>query len=210
MSLPAARGSRRVVLPLAAVAAVALQIPLPAARAVSPNVVISQVYGGGGNSGATYRNDFIELFNRGGSPASLAGWSVQYASATGTGSFGSNTGQITELPAVTLAPGQYLLVQEAQGTGGTTGLPAPDVVDTTPINMSGTGGKVALVSTASPLGCNGGSTPCPPAALALIVDLVGWDGANFYEGSPAPATTNTTAALRAGGGCVDTDSNASD
>ncbi|MEQ1530867.1 MAG: hypothetical protein ABL925_16240, partial [Methylococcales bacterium] len=36
-----------------------------AAYAVSPNIVISQVYGGGGNTGATYKNDFIELFNRG-------------------------------------------------------------------------------------------------------------------------------------------------
>ncbi len=51
--------------------------------AVSTNVVISQVYGGGGNSGATYTHDFIELFNRGGSPVSLAGWSVQYAIALG-------------------------------------------------------------------------------------------------------------------------------
>jgi hypothetical protein len=28
-------------------------------------VVISQVYGGGGNTGATYTHDFIELFNSG-------------------------------------------------------------------------------------------------------------------------------------------------
>src|SRR5207237_913514 len=32
----------------------------------APLVVISQVYGGGGNGGATYKNDFIEIFNRGG------------------------------------------------------------------------------------------------------------------------------------------------
>jgi hypothetical protein len=197
-------------LTLGVLVAMAALIPLPAARAVSPNVVISQVYGGGGNSGATYRQDFIELFNRGGSPVSLAGWSVQYASATGTGSFGSSNTQITELPAVTLAPGQYLLIQEAQGSGGTTNLPAPDVIDATPIPMRGTGGKVALASIATSLGCNGGSTPCPPAALAQIVDLVGWDGANFFEGSPASATTNTTAVLRAGGGCTDTDNNGAD
>ena len=57
----------------------------PSAQAVSPDVVISQVYGGGGNSGAPYTNDFIELFNRGTSTVSLAGWSIQYTSATGTG-----------------------------------------------------------------------------------------------------------------------------
>jgi predicted extracellular nuclease len=181
------------------------------AQAVSTDIVISQVYGGGGNSGATYTNDFIELFNRGTSPASLAGWSVQYASATGTGNFGANSSQITELPDVTLQPGQYLLIQEAQGSGGTTPLPTPDVADATPISMSGTGGKVALVNTTTPLGCNGGSTSCSPDALATIVDLVGWDSANFYEGSgPAPATTNTTAVFRANDGCQDTDNNSAD
>lgn len=51
-------------------------LPARQAQAVSPDIVISQVYGGGGNSGATYTNDFIELFNRGISPVSLAGWSV--------------------------------------------------------------------------------------------------------------------------------------
>ena len=59
------------------------------ASALSTGVVISQVYGGGGNTGATYTHDFIKLFNRGTSPVSLAGWSLQYASATGTGNFGA-------------------------------------------------------------------------------------------------------------------------
>ena len=45
---------------------------------------VSQVYGGGGNAGATYTNDFIELFNAGAGSINLSGWSVQYASATGT------------------------------------------------------------------------------------------------------------------------------
>ena len=75
-------------------------MPAQSAQAVSPDVVISQVYGGGGNSGATYTHDFIELFNRGTSSVSLAGWSVQYASATGTGNFGANSGQLSELPSV--------------------------------------------------------------------------------------------------------------
>ncbi len=184
-------------------------LPIQQARALSPDIVISQVYGGGGNSGATYTNDFIELFNRGTSPVSLTGWSVQYTSATGTGNFGSATNLLTELSG-TLAPGQYLLIQEAQGTGGTTALPTPDITDATPINMSGTGGKVALVNTTAGLGCNGGSTPCSAAQLAQIIDLVGWDGANFFEGAAAPATTNTTSVSRNSNGCTETDNNASD
>ena len=90
-------------------------------------------------------------------------------------------------------------------------LPATDVADLTPINMSGSAGKVALVTGTVSLGCNGGSAPCDSTQLARIVDLVGYGGANFYEGSGrAPALTNATAAFRAGGGCTDTDDNASD
>ena len=51
------------------------------ALAVSPNVVISQVYGGGGNTGALFQNDYVELFNRSLSTVSLDGMSIQYASA---------------------------------------------------------------------------------------------------------------------------------
>ena len=205
------KGLTRLLAAAMIVALLAGMAPVAApALALSQNVVISQVYGGGGNSGATYTHDFVELFNRGTAPVSLAGWSIQYASATGTGNFGSSATQLTELPAVTLAPGQYFLIQEAQGSGGTTPLPAPDLIDATPIPMSGTGGKVALVNAATTLGCNGGSTPCSAAQLALIVDLVGWDGANFFEGSPAPATTNPTAVLRQTNGCTETDNNGAD
>ena len=158
-------------------------------------VVISQVYGGGGNTGATYTNDFIELFNRGAAPVSLNGWSVQYNSATGTG-----TWQVTNLTNVTLQPGQYYLVQEAQGTGGTTPLPTPDAIGT--IAMSGTAGKVALVNNTTAL------AGCP----AGLIDLVGYGAtANCFEGTgPTPAPSNTLAVARAANGCTDNNQNAAD
>ena len=184
-------GTSRVI--LAVVASIGLLLLAPA-RA---GLVISQVYGGGGNTGATYTNDFIELFNDDGIAVSLNGLSVQYASATGTGLFGSATNLRTELPNVLLQPWHYFLIQEAIGAGGTTPLPTPDLIDGTPINMSATAGKVALVSGTSSLGCNGGSTPCSTAQLALILDLVGYGNANFFEGTgAAPTLGNTTAALR--------------
>ncbi len=160
-------------------------------------VVISQVYGGGGNAGSTYTNDFIELFNRGSAPVSLNGWSVQYNSATGTG-----TWQVTNLSNVTLQPGQYYLVQEAVGAGGTTPLPTPDATGT--IAMSATAGKVALVNNTTAL------TGCP--ASGTYVDLVGFGAtANCFEGTgPTPAPSNTNAVLRAANGCTDTDQNATD
>jgi len=179
------------------------------AAAVSTTVVISQLYGGGGNSGAQFTNDFVELFNRGGASIDLSSWSLQYTSATGTGNFGSSANLITPL-AGSLAPGHYLLIQEAAGATPAAALPPPDVTDATPINMSATGGKVALVNTTTPLGCNGGSMPCSSAALATIVDLIGYDGANFFEGAPAATLSNMTAALRKNGGCTDTDNNSAD
>lgn len=176
--------------------AVAITETVPHLGAASSTIVISQVYGGGGNSGATLKNDFIELFNRGTSSVSLGGMSVQYASAAGT------SWQVTALSAVTLAPGQYYLVQEAVGTGGTVNLPTPDATGN--IAMSATAGKVALVSTTTQL-----SGACP----AGVVDLIGYNspGANgCSEGTTTAALTNTTAAIRALGGCTDTDINVSD
>src|SRR3982751_2130012 len=110
----------------------------PRAKALSSGIVISQVYGGGGNSGSTYKNDFIELFNRGASPVDVTGWSVQYTSAAATAAW-----QVTPLASFNIQPGQYYLVQEAQGAGGTTNLPAPDATGT--IAMSATAANVALV-----------------------------------------------------------------
>ena len=181
-------------------------------QASASGVVISQVYGGGGNSGATHTHDFVELFNAGTEAVSLNGWSIQYASATGTGNFGANSGQLTELPNVTLEPGQYYLVQEATGNAAIGApLPTPDLVDGTPINMSGSAGKVALAKSASSLGCNGSiANPCSAAQLALIEDLVGFGNANFFEGAAAPGLSNTTSALRNGNGCVDSDNNSAD
>ncbi|HMI22608.1 MAG TPA: lamin tail domain-containing protein, partial [Gaiellaceae bacterium] len=177
---------------VAAVAVVFLLAGGQAAQAASPNLVLSQIYGGGGNASAQYTHDLIEIFNRGTTSVSLAGLSLQYASATGTGNLGANSSQLTELTGGTLAPGQYFLVQEASGTS-----PAPgpnfvaDVIDATPINMAAGGGKVALVTGTTSLGCNGGSAPCSAAALARIIDLIGYDGANFFEGaSAAPTLSN--------------------
>jgi uncharacterized protein len=182
-----------------------------AAATGSPNLVISQIYGAGGNTNALRSHDYVELFNRGPQPASLNGLSIQYASATGTGNLGANSGQLTELPNVTLQPGQYYLVQQAGGTIGDS-LPTPDLIDPTPIAMAAGAGKVVLATGTTTLGCNGSTgQPCTAEQLARIIDLVGYGTANFFEGSgAAPAISITLAALRADGGCMDTDNNAAD
>jgi len=157
-------------------------------------VVFSEVYGGGGNSGATYKNDFMELFNRGTQTVDLTGWSVQYSSATTTFT------NVTNLTG-TIAPGHYFLVQESAGAGGTTSLPTPDVTGT--IAMGATAGKVAVTGQTAQLGstCSG----------SVIADLVGYGAtANCSETSPTAAPANATAVLRGSAGCTDTNNNSAD
>lgn len=161
------------------------------------SIVISQVYGGGGNNGATYKNDFIELFNRGSSPVDVTGWSVQYASSTGT------TWQTTPLSG-TIAPSKYYLIQEGAGAGGTLNLPAPDAIGD--LALSASTGKIALVNTLDVL-----SVSCTTGIN--VIDFIGYGPtANCFEGTTRPATapSNTSAVLRTGSGCTDTNNNAAD
>jgi hypothetical protein len=161
-------------------------------------VVISQVYGGGGNTGATYKNDYIELFNRGNTPVTITGWTVQYASATGSS-------WNTTLLSGTIAAGGYYLIQGAAGSGGTADLPTPNAVGS--LNLGGAAGKVALVNTNTTIPSG---TTCPTGAT--IIDFVGFGStANCYEGTgPTPAPSNTLAVFRASGGCTDNTNNATD
>ncbi|MEK8045326.1 ExeM/NucH family extracellular endonuclease [Ideonella margarita] len=179
-------------------AALLLAFCAPLAFASTSGVVISQVYGGGGNTGSVYKSDFIELRNAGSAPVSLNGWSVQYASATGS-SWG-----VTALTNVTLQPGQYYLVQQSTGSGGTTNLPTADATGT--FTMSATAGKVALVTSTTAL------TGTNPTG-ATLEDLVGYGTtAGAFEGStgPAPAPSATLADVRAAAGCTDTNDNKAD
>jgi predicted extracellular nuclease len=195
------RGRRRAAAVAAAGAAAVVGATLSpyggTAQAVSADVVISQVYGGGGNAGAQYANDFVELYNRGTSAVSLSGWTVQYASATGS------AWSRTTL-AGSIAPGTHYLVQEAGGTGGGPALPAPDATGT--IALSASSAKVALVTNATALTCG---TGC--ATVSGVRDFVGYgSSASSYEAAPTGTLSNTTAALRAGGGATDTDNNSAD
>jgi uncharacterized protein len=167
-----------------------------AMAAPGTSVVISQVYGGGGNSGATYTNDYIEIFNPTQATVSLAGWSVQYASSTGS------SWQTTALPSISLQPGEYALIQEAVGAAGTTPLPTPDATGT--IALSATAGKVALVSSISAL-----TGSCPTSDPTLL-DFVGFgSAANCSLGSPTVTLSNTTAAIRTNV-CANTNNNNTD
>ncbi|WP_411553794.1 5'-nucleotidase C-terminal domain-containing protein [Paenibacillus lautus] len=153
-------------------------------------VVISQVYGGGGNSGASFTHDFIELFNPTSSPVDLTGWKVRYASAS-TGAF-NNTTSLTG----TIEPYAYYLIQNSGGTTGAI-LPTPDFQGS--LSLGGSNGIVDLVNTAGDR-----------------IDLIGYGNATLSEKSPTAALSNSKAAIRKeltsgqNDRGLDTDNNAAD
>jgi hypothetical protein len=159
---------------------------------VVPDVIISEVYGGGGNSGATYTHDFIELYNTTASPVDISGWSVQYYGATTTG-LSTN---VFVIPSGKSIPAYaHFLIQAAQGSGGSVALPTPDAIST--IAMGAAAGKVILYTTSE---------------AQTISDLTSITGnPNFKDyvpygttaipvwGSATVAVTNTTSASRIAG-----------
>lgn len=193
---------RALALTAAAAAALATVVvaAAPAQATPSTGMVVNEAYGGGGNSGATYKNDFIELANRSGSTQALDGWSVQYLSASASS---SSTWGVTPL-AGSVATGGLYLIGEAAGTGGTADLPPTQATGS--LNLSGSGGTVALVNSTTPLTCK---TVADCAADASVVDLVGYGTAVVHEGTAdAPGTDNTTSTQRSTG--PDTDQNGAD
>jgi hypothetical protein len=158
-------------------------------------ILISQIFSGGGNSGAPYNSDYVELYNRGATSVSLTGWTVQYASASGSS-------WATTALSGTLAAGKYYLVKLASGGAVGSALPTADATGTT--NMGGTNGKVALSNSITAF------TGASPVGQTGLLDFVGYGSANAFEGSAAPAGSNTTALFRAAGGATDTANNAAD
>ncbi len=196
---------RLVLVPVLALALGLAGLPAftPTAQAASPDLVISQIYGGAGCGTAgcsTYKNDYIEIFNRGTTTVTIANWSVQYSSAAGTGNW-----TVTSIASATIAPGKFFLIAEGFGTNGVNDIPAADAGGA--ILMSATAGKVALVSSTTALS---GANP----SGGNIVDLVGYGStATGYEGTaPAPAPSTTNAIFRGPGttSCGDADANNTD
>lgn len=161
---------------------------------------ISQIYGGGGNSSATYKEKYVELFNAGSADIVLSGKSLQYASVAGTAWNGR-----TNLSGTIAAHG-YFLVQVGSGS---TGAVMPVTPDQTSSNWTpaGVNGNIALVEGTDALTCQ--ATAC--ASDPLVIDLVGYGTGAAYEGAAsAPATSSTMAGFRAGDGCIDTNDNGDD
>jgi len=176
------------------------------APTASTTFVLSQVEGGNG----FYTNDWVEIKNVSGSTQSLNGLSLYYGSATGN--FGAGT---FSLPNVSILPGQYYLVQLGSG-GGPNPLPVTPDVSTTNIFMSGSSGKIGLVTAALPANtCGATATPCTGAQDMVVYGAAG-NGAtgNGEGGNPTVnngvALTSTQGASRKLAGCQDGDNNNND
>src|ERR1700722_696739 len=157
----------------------------PAFAAGSTTIVISQVYGAGGNGGAPatgspYTSDYVELFNLSATAQTLTGWSLQYASATSTAAI--STANTFAIPTVTIPAGGYYLISGMVTANG--GVADPSDLQTL-ATLSATAGRVYLVNTTTSLS----AATVTGAADPTVVDFVGYGTtAATYEGTgPAPA-----------------------
>lgn len=178
------------------------------ALVANAQIVINEVYGGGGTSTSPIKYDFVELVNRGNSSITLTGAFLQYASTNGAFGAGTNPdNNKLALPSITLNPGQHYLIQLSGGTVGADLAVTPDFIPSgggvpnNPLSLSSTGGKIALTSSIQTV-----TTPTDNNVL----DFVGWGSANLFEGSAAaPATTVSTSITR-NANYADTNNNAAD
>ncbi len=168
----------------------------------APNLLISQIFGGGGNSGAVVPNDYVELINLSASPINLSGYSLQYSAAAGNSIAG------THVLSGTIAAGHYFLVEESVGANANNlTFPVTPDIASGPLAISSTGGMVLLVNGTTAV-TGTGTAMCSSAG---VVDAVGWGGGVCGEGTPiATATTNLNYLQRNILGCANTFNNTSD
>ncbi|NHC25465.1 ExeM/NucH family extracellular endonuclease, partial [Nocardioides sp. IC4_145] len=196
------RSPRRLLASLSglAVAATGLSFaPLPAHAAPDGSgLVISEVYGAGGNNGAVYNADFVELYNPTDRAISVAGMSIQYRSANG------NPGSSPAPLSGTVPASSYYLIQ--MSAAGTTGaaLANPDAAPAK-FNMAAGGGQVILASTTSAIATQGDLAGAPN-----VVDMVGASGSTSFETSATSASATATQSLNRAASGGDTDVNSAD
>jgi|GEM_PF-6798120 len=109
-----------------------------------PDVIIVEVYGGGGNTGAPFTHSFVTLFNTTEANIDISGWSLQYAAATATGPAGV-TNTLIFPPNTIIAAEDYFLIQLLGGDNGEP-LLTPNFVSTI-INPHMVNGKFFLFRT---------------------------------------------------------------
>ena len=150
---------------------------------VANHLVIAEIYGGGGDHGSYWTNDYVVLYNPTNTPIDLAGWSIQYAK------FNGSVWEVTNLNGSISANGYYS-IQEGGGVWGVAPLPfTPNAFGNTEIDKNK--GKLALLTTQIPL------TISNPFGNPDVVDFIGYgQGTDAYEGSGPAQQLGLTSSLR--------------
>jgi predicted extracellular nuclease len=161
-------------------------------------LVISEVYGAGGNSGALLNADYVELYNPTSADVSVAGDYIHYRSAAG-----SSGGTPFALTGSVPAHGHYLIQMGSPGANGTA-LPTPDA-GPAGFSMAAGGGQVFLLSQSSAI-----TTTGDMKGVAGVVDMVGQTTATSFETMAAGAAASTTNSLNRSATGGDSDNNSVD
>jgi 5'-nucleotidase len=186
-------------LSLAALLTTPLAFVAAPAQAVSPDLVISEVYGAGGNSGATYNADFVELYNPTAGSVSLTGLAIQYRSQAGT------TGNAFPLTGSVAAGEHFVIQMSAVGVNGAA-VPGVDATASPAFSMSGSDGQVLLLNSTTGFAGTGNV-----AGDAAIRDMVGYgNGATTFEGAPTGVDLTAGTSAQRYDNVVDADNNADD
>ncbi len=179
-------------------------------EAASSSVVIAEIYGGGGSSSGTpealFSKDYVLLYNRSNSNQSLDGWSLQYASTTGTFSVSSTTEFFFTSSHTINSKNYFLIITGALGSQGS----SITNVDATTLDVSiaQAGGKIALANNQSAVTFSGSAGS--NTFSSNVIDFVGWGAATAYEGSSGSPATSKILAIRRKSNMIDTDQNGSD
>jgi predicted extracellular nuclease len=155
------------------------------ANPAGTGLVISEVYANGGSVGATYTNKYVELANPTASDIPLAGLSLQYRSASGTG----NASTAVALTGTVPAHGFFVVQGGSNGANGSA-LPHPADQTAPSLNVAGGGGTLFVVNGTA------ATNPGVGSVTSGVVDLVGWGTSNTFEGTASPAGSVTTGPSR--------------
>jgi|GEM_PF-2015033 len=179
------------------------------------DVVIAQVYGGGGAtlSSPPSKQDYVVLYNRSCDPVDVSNWSIQYGSAAGGSGLSLKLDLIPVSSNYIIPAKSYFLVQTNVAGVADLGpdlstLKTPDFAAAgnpgSGLNMSNTSGRVALVKDGVLIGNDLAST--------MIADYVGYGTtAVSFEGAAPTVTLDSASALfRKTGGNQDSNENFND
>ncbi|HPH82650.1 MAG TPA: hypothetical protein PL185_08735, partial [Flavobacteriales bacterium] len=144
--------------------------------------VIAEIYGGGGNTGASYTHDYIILFNPTASCFDLSTYSIQY------GSSGSSAPTVKGNLTGSIPAGGYYLIKGASNAAIGSALPDFNIDLSASLALGNGAGKVILVNN---------QTLQANYSNAAIVDFVGYGaGTTSYEGAGPTASPSNTSSVR--------------